>query len=62
MPADTIRLQQDLIAVLDEHGVEFLSFSTTKSKKRMHGQIQFEELLEGEKQERLKLAGTTEQA
>ena len=53
--ADTNKLQQDLITVLDEHGVEFLSFSTTKSKKRMHGQIQFEEVLEGDKQERLKM-------
>jgi hypothetical protein len=54
---------QDLIAVLDEHGVEYLSFTTTTSKKRMHGQIQFEEQLAGDKQERLPMAaGTTEEA
>lgn len=61
--ADTRKLMEDLIAVLDEHGVEYLSFTTTTSKKRMHGQIQFEEVLAGDKQERLHLAaGTTEQA
>jgi glycine cleavage system regulatory protein len=61
--ADTRALMADLIAVLDEHGVEYLSFTTTTSKKRMHGQIQFEEQLAGDKQERLPMAaGTTEEA
>ena len=56
--ADTQKLMADLIAVLDEHGVEYLSFTTTKSKKRMHGQIQFEEVLAGDKQERMPLKTT----
>lgn len=54
--ADTLKLMQDLVAVLDEHGVEYLSFTTTTSKKRMHGQIQFEEQLAGDKQERLTMS------
>ena len=63
MPADTKKLKADLIATLDEHGVEFLSISITESSKRMHGQIQFEESLSGDKQDRLPMgAGTTEKA
>lgn len=58
--ADTRKLMADLIAVLDEHGVEYTSFTTTTSKKRLHGQIQFEEQLAGDKQE--KLAMSTESA
>ena len=54
--ADTKKLMQDLITVLDEHGVEYTSFTTTQSKKRLHGQIQFEEQLAGDKQEKLGLS------
>lgn len=53
---DPIKLRNDLVAVLDEHGVEYLSFTTTMSKKRMHGQIQFEEVLAGDKQEKLSMS------
>lgn len=51
------QLMQDLIGVLDEHGVDFLSFTETRSKKRRHGQLQFEEVYGGDKQERLSLNG-----
>lgn len=63
--ADEKKLKQDLIAVLDEHDVTFLSVTITESKKKMHGSLNFEDVLEGDKQERLKMraeAGTTEQA
>ena len=53
-------LKQDLVRVLDEHNVEYTSFTITESKKRRHGQIQFEEVLEGDKQDRLRM--TTEPA
>lgn len=59
MPADPIQLRNDLITVLEEHGVDHLSFTYTSSKKRAHGQIQFEEILSGDKQE--KLAMSTEE-
>jgi len=36
--------------------VEYTSFTITESKKRRHGQIQFEETLDGDKQERLKMS------
>lgn len=57
---DPIKLRNDLVAVLDEHGVNYTSFTITTSKKRLHGQIQFEDVESGEKQE--KLAMTTEKA
>lgn len=49
-------LREDLVAVLDEHGLNYLSFTITYSSKRRHGQIQFEESFEV-KQERLPLNG-----
>jgi hypothetical protein len=49
-------LRQDLVAVLDEHGLNYSSFTITYSSKRRHGQIQFEESFEV-KQERLPLNG-----
>jgi hypothetical protein len=57
---DLLRLKQDLVAVLDEHGMEYTSFTITDSPKRRHGQIQFGEVIEGEKQERMKLAVSTD--
>jgi hypothetical protein len=60
MPVDPIKLRTDLIQVLDEHGVEYLSFSYASSSARAHGQIQFQENLKGDKQERLDM--TTEKA
>ncbi len=57
---DPIKLRNDLVAVLDEHGVNYTSFTITTSKKRLHGQIQFEDVEAGEKQERL--AMSTEKA
>ena len=58
---DPIKLRNDLVAVLDEHDVNYTSFTITTSKKRVHGQIQFEDVEAGEtKQE--KLAMTTEKA
>jgi hypothetical protein len=56
MPVDPIKLRTDLIQVLDEHGVEYLSFSYTSSSARSHGQIQFEEKLKGDKQEKLPMS------
>ena len=41
MPRDILKLKQDLVAVLDEHGLEYTSFTVTDSPKRRHGQIQF---------------------
>ena len=49
-------LKQDLVRVLDEHGVEYTSFTITESKRRRHGQIQFEEVLDGDKQDRLRMS------
>jgi hypothetical protein len=50
------QLRQDLVRVLDEHGVEYTSFTITETKKRRHGQIQFEEILDGDKQERMTMS------
>lgn len=49
-------LKQDLVRVLDEHGVDYTSFTITESKKRRHGQIQFEEVLAGDKQDKLPMS------
>ncbi len=60
---DPIKLRNDLVEVLDEHGVNYTSFTITTSKKRLHGQIQFEDVEAGEpKQMRIAEAGTTELA
>jgi hypothetical protein len=58
---DPIKLRNDLVAVLDEHDVNYTSFTITTSKKRVHGQIQFEDVEAGE-QKQEKLAMTTEKA
>ena len=55
--ADEKKLKADLIAVLDEHDVTFLSVTITESKKKMHGSLNFEDVLEGgDKQTRAKLS------
>lgn len=59
---DPIKLRNDLVAVLDEHGVNYTSFTVTTSKKRLHGQIQFEDVEAGDKQLKLSEVGTTTEA
>ncbi|MFI4977569.1 MAG: hypothetical protein ACHQC8_02660 [Solirubrobacterales bacterium] len=49
-------LRADLRAALDEHDFDELSLTFTASKKRIHGSLNFEKVLEGDRQEKLPMS------